>query len=56
MQHLKENWHVLSKNFRFRLSNRDFILESKMVQLNWKQNLLIYFQNCQDVPNSQEKE
>ena len=38
---LNENRLVLSKNFRFRLKNRDVILESKMAELNLKQNLLI---------------
>ena len=47
MQHLKENWLVLSK---------DFVLESKMAELNWKQNLLIYFENYQGVPNSDKQE
>ena len=48
MQNLKENWHVLSKmTWRIwqmlvcRLTNSDFILESKMAELNqnknWKQ-------------------
>ena len=32
----------------------DFILESKMTELNAEQNLLIYFENCQDVPYSHE--
>ena len=41
MQNLKENWHVLSKmTWRIwqmlvcRLTNSDFILESKMAELN----------------------
>ena len=42
------------KIFVYRLKNSNFILESKMVELNWKQNFLIYFENCQDVPNSHE--
>ena len=42
------------KFFVYRLKNSDFILESKMAELNWKQNLLIYFENCQDVPYSHE--
>ena len=42
------------KIFVYRLKNSNFILESKMAELNWKQNLLIYFENCQDVPNSHE--
>ena len=33
----------------YRLKNSDFILESKMTEVNWKQNLLIYFKNCQAV-------
>ena len=37
------------KIFVYRLKNSDFILESKIAELNWKQNLLIYFENCQDV-------
>ena len=42
------------KIFISRLKNSDFILESKMAELNWKQNLVIYFENCQDVPYSHE--
>ena len=42
------------KIFVYMLKNSDFTLESKMAELNWKQNLLIYFENCQDVPNSHE--
>ena len=42
------------KRFVYRLKNSDFVLESKMAELNWKQNLPIYFENCQDVPYSQE--
>ena len=42
------------KIFVYRLKNSDFILESKMAELSWKQNLMIYFENCQDVPYSQE--
>ena len=42
MQNLNENRLVLSKNFRFRLKNRDVILESKMAELNLKQILLIW--------------
>ena len=42
------------KIFVYRLKNSDFILESKMAELSWKQNLLIYFENCQDVPYSHE--
>ena len=38
------------KIFVYRLKNSDFVLESKMAELNWKQNLLIYFENFQDVP------
>ena len=44
------------KIFVYRLKNSNFILESKMAELNWKQNLLIYFENCQDVPCSHEWE
>ena len=33
------------KIFVYRLKNSDFILESKMAELNWKQYLLIYFQD-----------
>ena len=40
------------KIFVYRLKNSNFILESKMAELNWKQNFLIYFENCQDVLNS----
>ena len=42
------------KIFVYRLKNSEFILESKMAELNWKQNLLIHFENCQDVPYSYE--
>ena len=42
------------KIFFYRLKNSDFILESKMAELNWKQNLLIHFENCQDIPYSHE--
>ena len=38
----------------YRLKNSDFILESKMAELISKQNLLICFENCQDVPYSHE--
>ena len=45
MQNLKENWLVLSKMtwriwqiFIYRLKNSDFILESKMTELNQNQN------------------
>ena len=38
------------KFFIYMLKNSDFILESKMAELISKQNLLIYFENCQDVP------
>ena len=45
MQYLKENWLVLSKMtqriwkiFVHMLKNRDFILESKMVELNKNKN------------------
>ena len=40
----------------YRLKNSDFILESKRGELSWKQNLLIYFENCHDVPYSHEYE
>ena len=53
MQNLKENWIVLSKSFHLQAEkNNDCILESKMEELNWKPKLLIYFENCQDVPYS----
>ena len=42
------------KIFAYRLKNSNFILESKMAELNWKQNFLIYFENYHDVPNSHE--
>ena len=42
------------KIFVYRLKNSEFILESKIAELSWKQNLLIYFENCQDVPYSPE--
>ena len=42
------------KIFVYRLKNSDFTLESKMAELNSKQNLMIYFENCQDVPYSDE--
>ena len=53
MQNLKENWLVLSKNFRLQA---DFILEGKMAELSWKQNLLNHFENYQNIPYSQEYE
>ena len=56
MQNLKENWLAPSKNFCLQAENSDFILESKMAELNWKQNLLIHSENCQDVPYSHEEE
>ena len=37
MQNLKENWLVVSRNFH-RLKNSDFILESKMAELNKNKN------------------
>ena len=43
------------KIFMYRL-NSDFNLESKMAELKWTQNLLIYFENCQDVPYSRRVE
>ena len=42
------------KYFVYRLKNSDFIWESNMAELNWKQNLLIYFENFQDVPYTHE--
>ena len=54
MQDLKETDLCFLKIFVYRLKNSNFILESKMAELNWKQNFLIYFENCQDVPNSHE--
>ena len=42
------------KIFVYRLKNIDFMLENKITELNWKQNLVIYFENCQDVPYSHE--
>ena len=42
------------KIFVYMLKNSDFTLESKMAELNWKQNLVIFFENCQDVPYSHE--
>ena len=42
------------KIFVYRLKNTDFIFESKMVELNWKQNFLIHFESYQDVPYSHE--
>ena len=42
------------KIFVYWLKNSNFILESKMAELNRKQNFLIYFENCIDVPNSHE--
>ena len=44
----------LPKSFVYRLKNSNCILESKMTELNWKQNLLIYFEYCQGVPYSHE--
>ena len=46
----------IQKIFIYRLKNSDFILQSKMREFNWKYNLLIYFENCQDVPYSHEQE
>ena len=37
------------KSFVYRLQNSDFILETKMTELNWKQNLLIYFPILMDM-------
>ena len=44
------------KVFVYRMKNSGFILESKMTELNLKQNLLIIVENCQDVPYSHEQE
>ena len=44
------------KIFVYRLKNSDFILEGKMAELSWKQNLLNHFENYQDIPYSQECE
>ena len=45
MQNLKENWLVVSKmtwriweNFVYRLKNSDFVLESKIAELNQNKN------------------
>ena len=37
------------KIFVYELKSSDFILESKKAEHNWKQNLLIYFENYQDI-------
>ena len=42
------------KIFVYRLKNSNFIIQIKMAALNWRQNFLIYFENCQDVPSSHE--
>ena len=51
-----EYWYNIfqtdAKIFVYRLKNSNFILESEVAELNWKQNFLIYFENCQDVLNS----
>ena len=44
MQNLKETDLRFLKTFVYRLKNSDFILESKTAELNWKQNLLNYFE------------
>ena len=49
----KTDLHFL-KIFVYRLKNSNFILESKMTEVNWKQDLLIYFENCQDILYSHE--
>ena len=41
------------KMFVYSLKNSGFILESKMAELIWKQNLQIFLENCQNVPYSQ---
>ena len=38
------------KTFVYRLKNSDFILESKTAELNWKQNLLNYFEIARIFP------
>ena len=38
------------KIFVYRLQNSNFILESKIAELSWKQTLLIYFEKFQDGP------
>ena len=57
-EHWRKIWRKTDlcflKVFVYRLKNSDFILESKMAKLNWKQKLMIYFDNCQDVPYSHE--
>ena len=57
-EHWRKIWRKTDlcflKVFVYRLKNSDFILESKMAKLNWKQKLMIYFDNCQDVPYSYE--
>ena len=50
----KKTYLRFLKIFAYRLKNSNFILESKMAELNWKQTFLIYFENCQDGPNSHE--
>ena len=44
----------LKKIFVYRLKNSNFILESKMAELSWKQTLLVYFEKFQDGPYSHE--
>ena len=34
------------KFFVCKLKNRKFIVKSKMAEIEWRQNLLIYFENC----------
>ena len=54
-----EDWHKIWMKtdlcfLKIFVYSSDFILESKMTELNAEQNLLIYFENCQDVPYSHE--
>ena len=50
MQNLKETDLRFLKTFVYRLKNSDFILESKTAELNWKQNLLNYFEIARIFP------
>ena len=45
----KTDLHFL-KTFVYRIKNSDFILESKTAELNWKQNLLNYFEIARIFP------
>ena len=50
-----EDWYKIWRKTDFCfLKIFDLILEGKMAELNWKLNLLIYFENCQGVPYSHE--